>query len=176
MRTAISGKSKYDMVRAGQATFTASEQAGFDMFRNEKGDCFHCHIGTYSTFAGEFPFEIFENNALDSAAGISDFKDIGLGKFTGLADDYGKFKIPSLRNLKYTAPYMHDGRYQTLEQVINFYSDSIRHSPTISVNMKKINDGGLHLTAQEKADLLAFLNTLNDDAFVTDTAFSNPFK
>jgi cytochrome c peroxidase len=177
MRTAISARSKYDLVKAGQASFTPSEKFGFDsLFLTEKADCFHCHIGTFSTFAGTPANGIFLNNALDSAVSISDFKDIGLGKTTGLADDYGKFQVPSLRNLKYTAPFMHDGRYQTLEQVINFYSDSIRHSPTISPLMKKINDGGLHLTTQEKADLLAFLNTLNDDAFVTDTAFSNPFK
>jgi cytochrome c peroxidase len=176
MRTAISAKSKFDLVKAGQASFTAAEQAGLAIFTTEKGDCFHCHIGTFSTFAGDHTNGIFQNNALDSAVTVADFKDIGLGKFTRLADDYGKFKVPALRNLKYTAPYMHDGRYQTLEQVINFYSDSLLHSPTISPFMKKINDGGLHLTVQEKANLLAFLNTLNDDAFVNDTAFSNPFK
>jgi len=176
MRTAISAKSKFDMVKSGQASFSASEQAGLDIFTTEKGDCFHCHIGTFSTFAGDPANGIFQNNAMDSAVTLSDFKDIGLGKTTGLADDYGKFKVPSLRNLKYTAPFMHDGRYQTLEQVINFYSDSLRHSPTISPFMKKINEGGLHLTTQEKANLIAFLNTLNDDAFVSDTAFSNPFK
>jgi len=176
MRTAVSAKSKFDMVKAGQASLTTSEQAGLDIFTTEKGDCFHCHIGTFSTFAGDPANGIFQNNAMDSAISVADFKDIGLGKTTGSADDYGKFKVPSVRNLKYTAPFMHDGRYQTLEQVINFYSDSLRYSPTISPFMKKINIGGLHLTTKEKGDLLAFLNTLNDDAFVNDTAFSNPFK
>jgi cytochrome c peroxidase len=71
---------------------------------------------------------------------------------------------------------MRDGRFSTLEQVIDFYSDSLRYSPTISPLMKKINVGGLHLTQQEKSDLLAFLKTLDDPSFVSDTAFSNPFK
>jgi len=176
MRTAISAKSKFDLMKAGQASLSASEQAGLDIFTTEKGDCFHCHIGTFSTFAGDLANGIFQNNALDSAVNVTDFKDIGLGKTTGLVDDYGKFGVPSLRNLKYTAPFMHDGRYKTLEQVINFYSDSLRHSPTISPFMKKINIGGLHLTTLEKENLIAFLNTLNDDAFVSDTAFLNPFK
>lgn len=173
MRTALSVNSNFDKSRRGLYTLTDAEQRGMEIFSTEKGDCFHCHTdGPYLTFTNNG----FENNALDSAATLADFKDIGLGKTTGLTDDYGKFKVPSLRNLSYTAPYMRDGRFSTLEQVIDFYSDSLRYSPTISPLMKKINVGGLHLTQQEKSDLLAFLKTLDDPSFVSDTAFSNPFK
>jgi cytochrome c peroxidase len=173
MRTAISVNSNFDKSRRGLYTLSAAEQRGLEIFSTEKGDCFHCHTdGPYLTFTTNG----FENNGLDSAASIAQFKDIGLGKITGLPDDYGKFKVPTVRNLSYTAPYMHDGRFQTLEQVINFYSDSLRFSTTISPLMKKINIGGLHLTPQEKSDLIAFLKTLDDPQFVSDTAFSNPFK
>ena len=173
MRTAISAKSKYDLSLIGQYSLSAAEQRGLDIFSTEKGDCFHCHTdGPFLTFTNN----AFENNGLVEASSINDFKDIGLAKTTGLADDYGKMKVPSVRNLSYTAPYMHDGRFQTLEQVIDFYSDSLKYSPTISPLMKKINTGGLKLTTQDKADLLAFLKTLDDVSFVNDTTFSNPFK
>jgi len=173
MRTAISTNSNFDKSKRGMYSFTPEEQRGFDIFSTEKGDCFHCHTdGPYLTFTHNG----FENNALDSVATLADFKDIGLGKVTGSTDDYGKFKVPTVRNLSYTAPYMRDGRFQTLEQVVNFYSDSLHYSPNVSPNMKKINVGGLHLTNQEKSDLIAFLKTLDDPSFVSDTAFSNPFK
>lgn len=173
MRTMISANSNYDKSLRGLYTLSDAEQRGLAIFSTEKGDCFHCHTdGPYLTFTNNE----FHNNALDSAATLADVKDIGLGKVTGSTDDYGKFKVPSVRNLSYTYPYMRDGRFETLEQVVNFYSDSLRYSPNISPNMKKINQGGLHLTAQEKSDLIAFLQTLDDPSFVSDTAFSNPFK
>ncbi|MCS6818958.1 MAG: cytochrome c peroxidase [Chitinophagales bacterium] len=173
MRTVISVNSKFDKSRRGQYLLTPEEQRGLEIFSTEKGDCFHCHTdGPYLTFTNNG----FENNALDSAVTHSDFKDIGLGKTTGQLNDYGKFKVPTLRNLSYTPPYMHDGRFRTLEEVIDFYSDSLKFSPTISPLMKKINDGGLRLTPQEKKDLIAFLKTLDDPEFVNDTAYSNPFK
>ncbi len=173
MRTAISSNSKFDLWRNGLYSFSASEQRGFEIFSSEKGDCFHCHTdGPFLTFTNNQ----FLNNGLQEANSINDFKDKGLGAITGSADDYGKFKSPTLRNLSHTAPYMHDGRFQTLEQVINFYSDSLKRSPTISPLMKQIDNGGLHLDAQEKADLLAFLLTLDDEKFVSDSAFTNPFK
>jgi cytochrome c peroxidase len=174
MRTALSSKSKYDLSQYGQYTLTASEANGLAIFSSEKGDCFHCHTdGPYMTFTDHQ----FHNNALQEVSSVYDFKDKGKGEaFPADTNEYGKFKTPTLRNLAYTAPYFHDGRYATLEQLVNFYSDSLRLSPTVDPLMKKLNIGGLHLNSQEKTDLIAFLNTLNDESFVADTAFANPFK
>ncbi len=174
IRTALSSKSKFDLSQYGQYTLTASEANGFAIFSSERGDCFHCHTdGPYLTFTDNK----FHNNALQEASSVYNFKDKGMGEATPLDTNvYGKFKTPTLRNLAYTAPYFHDGRYATLEQLVNFYSDSLRLSPTVDPLMKKLNIGGLHLNTQEKADLIAFLNTLNDESFVSDTSFTNPFK
>ena len=95
------------------------------------------------------------------------FTDNGLGDITGSPSDNGKFKTPSLRNLAYTAPYMHDGRFKTLDEVIDHYSDSLVYSSTISPLLKHIPAGGVNLTIQEKGDLKAFLLTLTDSSFVT---------
>ena len=88
--------------------------------------------------------------------------------------DNGKFKSPSLRNLAFTAPYMHDGRFATLEAVINHYSEGLQNSPTIDPLMKKVNQGGVQLSSQEKANLKAFLLTLSDEEFTNNPNFSNP--
>ena len=88
-----------------------------------------------------------------------------MGAVTGDPADNGKFKTPSLRNLTFTAPYMHDGRFTTLEEVINHYSEGLQNSPTIDPLMKKANQGGVKLSEKEKADLKAFLLTLSDNQF-----------
>ena len=75
------------------------------------------------------------------------FPDLGFGKVTGDPNDNGKFRTPSLRNLKFTAPYMHDGRFTTLDEVINHYSTGLKPSPTIDPLMKKVNQGGVNITA-----------------------------
>lgn len=163
-RTLISGNSKYDRVLYKGEFFTDAEERGYDIYFTEKGDCFHCHGGIYLSD------NAFHNNALDS-----EFDDLGLYETTGDPNDKGLFKAPTLRNIEYTAPYMHDGRFKTLEEVIDHYSDSLVWSPTIDPLMKKINQGGLHLTDQEKSDLLAFLKTLTDEDFINNPKFSNPF-
>ncbi len=173
MRTMISSESKFDRYMRGQESLSPEEMNGFQIFSTERGDCFHCHTdGPFLTFTNR----TFHNNALDSALNINDFRDAGFGGVTGNPDDYGKFKSPTLRNIEFSAPYMHDGRYSTLEQVINFYSDSLRNSPTVDPNMKKINLGGLQLSAQEKSDLIAFLKTLSDTTFMNNPKFSDPFR
>ena len=101
------------------------------------------------------------------------FTDLGLGGITGLPQDMGKFKTPSLRNVALTAPYMHDGRFQTLEEVIEHYNSGGHASTTIDPNMK-YTTGGLSLTPQKKAELLAFLNSLTDLDYVNNPAFSDP--
>ena len=106
---------------------------------------------------------LFHNNWLD----IEPFIDIGLGKVTNNVGDYGKFKTPTLRNVEFTAPYMHDGRFASLEEVIEHYNSGGKYSSTVDPLMKKIGVG-LQLTNKEKEDLIAYLKTLSDNNFITD--------
>ena len=173
LRTMVSSNSKFDKYRRGEATLTPEEFAGMDLFEKEGGDpdvvnggqngadCFHCHgFGDM-----QFTDHLLHNNGLDSI-----FKDKGAGEVTGRPQDMGKFKVPSLRNLSYTAPYMHDGRFKTLEEVIEHYNSGGHASPTIDPNMK-YTTGGLNLSPQKKAQLLAFLKTLDDPKFVNEPKF-----
>lgn len=164
-RTLISGSSKYDKSKQGLASLTEQEQRGLSVFiREEKGGCFHCHGNDRSPFFTNYRFH---NNGLDSIP-----VDKGLGAITGIAEDNGKFKVPSLRNLAFTAPYMHDGRFNTLEEVVEFYNSGVKSGPTTDQNLKDhVTRGGLNLTEQDKKDLVAFLNTLNDYEFLVDEKF-----
>jgi len=165
-RTLISGNSKFDRHLLGTAILTAQELNGFNVFMDEtKGDCFHCHGSDNNPLWTD---NIFHNNGLDAI-----FTDLGLGQVTGDPADNGKFKSPSLRNLAFTAPYMHDGRFNTLDEVINHYSEGLQNSPTIDPLMKKVAEGGVQITPQEKADLKAFLLTLSDYDFINNPDFQN---
>jgi len=165
-RTLISANSKFDKFLLGEAQLTPEEQNGFDVFMDEaRGDCFHCHGSDKNPLWTD---NAFHNNGLDET-----FTDLGLGAVTGDPADNGKFRSPSLRNLKFTAPYMHDGRFNTLEEVINHYSEGLKNSSTIDPLMKKVAQGGVNLTEKDKTDLKAFLLTLSDDAFVNNPSFSN---
>ncbi|EDP72694.1 hypothetical protein FBALC1_16372 [Flavobacteriales bacterium ALC-1] len=165
-RTLISANSKFDRYSLGQADLTPQELNGLDVFlREDKGDCFHCHGNPNNPLWTD---NLFHNNGLDAT-----FSDLGLGDVTGDPNDNGKFKSPSLRNLAFTAPYMHDGRFSTLDEVINHYSEGLQNSPTIDPLMKKINEGGVQLTIQEKADLKAFLLSLSDPSFINNSEFQN---
>lgn len=162
-RTIISGNSKFDQYLRGETTLTPQEQNGFNIFMDEaKGDCFHCHGSNNNPLWTD---NQFHNNGLDSS-----FSDLGLGAVTGDPADYGKFKSPSIRNLAFTAPYMHDGRFTTLEEVINHYSEGLQPSSTIDPLMKKVNEGGVQLSDEEKADLKAFLLSLSDFDFISNPA------
>ena len=166
-RTLISANSKFDKYLLGNATLSPEEIDGFNIFMDEsKGDCFHCHGSENNPLWTD---NKFHNNGLDS-----NITDRGFGRVTGDPADNGKFKSPSLRNLAYTAPYMHDGRFATLEAVINHYSEGLQNSPTIDPLMKKVNQGGVQLSSQEKANLKAFLLTLSDEEFTNNPNFSNP--
>ena len=165
-RTLISGNAKFDQYLLGNTSLNQQEVNGFTIFMSEdKGDCFHCHGSDNNPLWTD---NNFHNNGLDTS-----FNDLGLGAVTGDPNDNGKFKSPSLRNLVYTAPYMHDGRFSTLEDVINHYSEGLQNSSTIDPLMKKVNQGGVQLTPQEKADLKAFLITLTDDGFINNPTFQN---
>ncbi len=166
-RTLISGNSRFDRHLLGENILTESEINGFNVFMDEtKGDCFHCHGSDANPLWTD---NIFHNNGLDTS-----FEDIGLGEVTNDPLDHGKFKSPSLRNLAYTAPYMHDGRFETLEEVINHYSEGLVYSESIDPLMKNIADGGAHLTDADKTDLKAFLLSLSEPGFTANPDFHNP--
>jgi len=159
--TQLSGNSKFDAAQAGKAVLTAQEQRGADLFRTPYNppqglfgaDCIRCHGGPIFTDAR------FHNNGLDTT-----FKDLGLGAIDGNPADDGKFKTPSLRNIAATGPYMHDGRFTTLAEVVAHYSDGIVPSPTLDPGLAREN-GGVHLSAADQAALVAFLETLTDPRY-----------
>ncbi|ARV10761.1 cytochrome-c peroxidase [Winogradskyella sp. PC-19] len=165
-RTLISANSKFDRYSLNQATLTPQELNGLDVFlREDKGDCFHCHGNPNNPLWTD---NDFHNNGLDAT-----FTDLGLGAVTGDPNDNGKFRSPSLRNLAFTAPYMHDGRFATINEVIDFYSEGLQNSATIDPLMKNIDQGGVQLSSQDKADLKAFLLTLSDPSFINNPSFQN---
>lgn len=177
LRTMVSADSKFDQWRRGEATLTDAEFAGYEMFLKEGGDpeitpggqfggdCFHCH----SEAGLQFSDYLFRNNGLDS----NFVSDPGLAGVTGNPLDSGRFKTPTLRNTALTAPYMHDGRFQTLEEVVDHYNTGGVASTTVDPFMK-YNSGGLMLSPVQKEQLLAFLHTLTDTAFVSNPRFQDP--
>ena len=169
----ISYQSKYDQVIEGKTLFTKEEYEGFNLVNNQtKGDCIHCHITDGDALGTTL---VFSNNGLDAVANATEYKDNGRGAVTSKATDNGKFIVPSLRNLAFTSPYMHDGRFKTLEEVINFYSEGVKPCANIDSKMEYAHQGGVKLTAEDKKKVIAFLMTLSDSAFISDKQFSNPF-
>jgi cytochrome c peroxidase len=163
-RTLISANAPYDKYIRGEYQLTAEEIRGLNLFFGG-GGCSNCHGGP-KTFN-----ETYHNNGLDRR-----FKDSGRADVTGMAYDIGRFRVVSLRNIALTAPYMHDGRFTTLPEVIDHYSDHINPSKTLSPTLKDTANipRQLKLSKQEKNDLLAFLHTLTDSTFITDPRFSDP--
>ena len=159
-RIIISSDSKFDKFLDYRASLTPSELRGKEIFNTEKGDCFHCH--SYPLFTSN----LFHNNGLDPEG----IMDNGRFNVTNDPNDKGKFKSPTLRNVELTAPYMHDGRFATLEEVIEHYDFGGHNSSTIDPLMKKV-DVGLGLTQQDKTDLINFLKTLTDTAFINNSDF-----
>lgn len=186
-RTLVSSNSKYDKYLRGEAQFTEQEQLGFELFftHPEPGielrgaNCGDCHSLILQKGSNE-GFNGFHNNGLDTDAEMS----AGLETVTGDSDDRGKFKTPSLRNIALTAPYMHDGRFQTLEEVMDHYNEHVQMSETLSPliqvasNEDDLPDGvvELRLTDEEKQAVIAFLHTLSDTEFVEDERFADPFE
>ncbi|MDR3679975.1 MAG: cytochrome c peroxidase [Flavipsychrobacter sp.] len=173
-RTLISYRSKYDMVLIGKSAFTAEEYEGFNLVNDmTRGDCLHCHTTDSDPLGSTFNFS---NNGLDPIADANNYKDKGRGGITGYIDDFGKFKIPSLRNVMLTAPYMHDGRFKTIEDVLNFYSAGVNVCANIDSKMEFAHRKGAHFSVDEQRKIISFLKTLTDSAFICDPAFSDPFK
>ena len=163
-RTLVSSNSRFDKWLNGEIMFSDEELDGFDIYVTERGDCFHCHP------IGLFIDNLFHNNGLDS-----DFQDLGRYDITGNPLDQGLFKSPTLRNIEFSAPYMHDGRFATLEEVINHYNFGGYDSPTVDPLMKYVGVG-LLLSDDEKANLKTFLLTLSDEDFINNSNFSTPFN
>lgn len=174
--TIVSFNSKIDQLLGRTDTLNVIDESalrGLNLFMKpvEDGgaDCFHCH-SNIPFFGNTSTTGSMANNGLSMI-----FTDRGLGRITGRPTDEGKFKIPSLRNVELTAPYMHDGRFATLEDVIDFYSDGINYdSPNLDINISA-HKVQLNLSAQEKEDLIAFLKTLTDAEFVNNPKYRTPF-
>jgi cytochrome c peroxidase len=185
-RTLISNDSKYDKFLRGEVQLSDSEQRGLQAFFTHPdpsvslrgSNCGDCHRN-FLTDGFNDALDGFANNGLDYEDDLED----GLCAVTGNPMDKGKFKIPSLRNIALTAPYMHDGRFNTLEEVIDHYNEHIRESSTLDILIREASNEPrkpgdpihLKLTDQEKEDILAFLLTLTDSTFITNEKFSNPF-
>lgn len=175
MLTIVSNNSRFDQFLMGEYTFTDEEERGYDLFFTEfdptgaekGGECFHCHAGI------NFTNNMYMNNGLDSE---EEFEDEGYFATTGQPGDMARFKVPSLRNIATTPPYMHDGRFETLEEVMDHYNSGVIESSTVDDLLQYNIDPGLQLTAQDKADLVAFLKTLTDETFLANPEYSDPFK
>ncbi|MFK7809206.1 MAG: cytochrome-c peroxidase [Saprospiraceae bacterium] len=148
--TLVSANAKYDAVKNGETEFTAQEKNGYELY---KKNCSSCHTEPlFSTYE-------FANNGLPVDTTLNDFGKI---KITQFPTDSLLFKIPSLRNLSFTAPYMHDGRFRKLKNVIKHYNDNIQNHPTLSPQLEK----SPNFSVSEQTDLITFLRTLNDKEFV----------
>jgi len=176
VRSIISTRSKYDRgIAVGFTNFTAEEVLGRQIFLGQVGNatCAACH-GT-DNFV---PNNVF-NNGLENP-----YTDEGIGAITGLVQDNGKFKVPSLRNIALTAPYMHDGRFATLEEVVEFYNSGVVGHPNLAPQLRVPTPPGtppgpprrLNLTDEQKAALVAFMRTLTDISVTTDPKFQDPFN
>ena len=161
-RTLVSGNSRYDRWKRGLLELGSSELRGMTLFFTERGDCFHCHPD------GFFTDQLYHNTGLDAS-----FEDIGREEVTGHAFDRGKFKSPTLRNIAFTAPYMHDGRFDTLEDAVKHYNNGGVGSPNVDPLIRV--GTGLGLDPQDVLDIVAFLHALSDSSFITNPDFASPF-
>jgi cytochrome c peroxidase len=159
VRILVSGSSRFDRHRRGDAAaLTPAERRGLEIFNGEKGECFHCHVGWNLTT------QAFRNNGI--AAGDP---DPGRARLTSRPGDAGRFKVPTLRNVAVTAPYMHDGSLATLDEVIDHYARGGRGHPNTDPGLRSLD-----LTPQDRADLKAFLEALTDEEFLRQPAFGPP--
>ena len=173
VRSIISTQTKYDAgVPLNFTNFTAQENQGRQIFGGA-GNCVACH-GSDNFVPGN----AINNNGLENP-----YLDKGVGALTGRPQDEGLFKVPSLRNIELTAPYMHDGRFATLEEVVEFYNSGVVNHPNLSPPLRNPPGGPgggqprrLNLTAAQKAALVAFLKTLTDAGVTTNGKFSDPFN
>ena len=176
-RTLISANSRFDQkiyqFENDPFLFSEMESDGYKLYFDDlsgsssAAHCAHCHDG-----GPLLTSDAFFNNAIQDVQTLDDFPDYGLGKVTGKQSDNGKFRAPTLRNIALSEPYMHDGRFQTLEEVVEHYNSGGHFIS--NVNAQSVLP--LHLTAYEKQALVAFLHTFTDTSFVSNPNFQNPFK
>lgn len=165
-RSMVSVNSKFDQYIQHKIMLSPQEINGMNIFFSEKGDCFHCHS------LGLFTDTKFHNIGLDST-----FTGVNRGRYEISLDsfDMGLFKTPTLRNIEMTAPYMHDGRFQTLEEVIEHYNSQVKFSSTVDPIMTKASKKfGLLLTPNDKSNLVTFLKTLTDTSFLNNPKLAHP--
>ncbi len=163
-RTLVSNNSRFDKYVRGELELTPQELRGFDRYKFEnEGDCFHCHA-----LGGLFTHNVFANNGLDA--------DPDPGRFANTGDEFdmGKFRAPTLRNIEVTGPYMHDGRFDTLEQVLDHYGGGMQDGPNFDSKLFLHLTQGRTFSTQAKADIIAFLKTLTDEEFLTNPDFADP--
>lgn len=188
-RSIISADSRYDRYLRGKVKLTPSETRGMELFMGERAECHHCHgsfiFNDQATYAGA-PAEppVFHNTGLYNLGGTGAFPEPNRGVFelTGNAQDMGKFKAPSLRNVALTAPYMHDGSIATLAQAVDHYAAGgrvIAEGPLAGDGRANPNKdpliAGIDLTPRDRADLVAFLEALTDLRLRRDPRFADPF-
>ena len=162
MATMVSANSRYDKyVRNEGVQLTENELQGELLFRQH---CASCHSTDL------FTDQSFRNNGFSTAAGVT--KDPGREEITLNPEDRGKFKVPSLRNVEYSAPYMHNGKLNSLREVLDFYSSAVQISSTLDPLLMQNGQPGIGLTADEKTKIIDFLKTLTDEQFLSDRRFS----
>jgi len=175
MNSIVSINSKYDKFLKNEVSLTDSEERGRKLFFEDYNkffpdvsgaDCAHCHSGF------NFENDRYMNNGLDQ---LSNQSDIGFEAVTEQPKDKAKFKVTSLRNIEVTQPFMHDGRFSTLEEVIDHYNASIQNSPSVNPAILDTKEKGLFLDEAKKKDLIAFLKTLTDDDLFNNAEYSDPF-
>ncbi|VXC27017.1 cytochrome-c peroxidase [Maribacter litoralis] len=172
IRSMVSYESKFDEgltqvndIDDNFPNFTTSENRGKQLFMSNQTRCFDCHAT--NVFVGDDA----RNNGLDAT-----ITDLGVGGITGNNNELGEFKVPSLRNIALTGPYMHDGRFETLEDVIEHYNSGVQNNPNLDNRLTQGNNvRRLNLSDDDKQALVDFLNTLTDDEFVNDEKYANPF-
>jgi cytochrome c peroxidase len=168
--------SKLDKQQRGEKVMNAQELYGMTLF-DSKYNCRSCHtLSPVSVYYGGAGTSNFLNIGLDPNVGAA--TDKGRGVISGDPADNGKFRVPNLHNVALTAPYMHDGRYETLEDVIDHYSHNIQNTSNLDSRLRGPDGQPLHMNIdeQDKKALIAFLNTLTDAEMIVDPRFSNPFK
>ncbi|MFZ1496801.1 MAG: cytochrome c peroxidase [Saprospiraceae bacterium] len=153
----VSDKAKYDRVQKGEAVFTTRELSGKAVFDQK---CAACHSGAVFT---NFKYM---NNGLDSVS-----MDVGRELISAQASDLGKFKVPSLRNIMLTAPYMHDGRFETIDEVLEHYKSGVKLSSTLASELSNLGQIGIPLSDDEIDDLKIYLETLTDYEFISNPIF-----
>lgn len=165
---AISANSKYDQYKQGKTELDAQELAGLQIFQEKCSSCHQGELFTDMSYRNNgLPTRRFRLNGVDTI-------DIGRKQITLNPADAFRFRVPSLRNVEITRPYMHDGRLRTLRQVLDHYSNGVQDSPTLDPLLKQNNSLGIALTEDEKDKLIAFLRTLTDEEFIRNPILQEP--